>query len=136
MRTIATAAALLAAFGAAPALAQDFTSGDPEAGQSVFRQCQACHAVGEGAVNKVGPQLNDLFGRVPGSVADYNYSPAMVEFGQDHVWTVETLAAFLAAPRQVVKGTKMPFAGLRKEEDVANVLAYLAQFDENGMQAE
>ena len=102
---------------------------DPEAGAAVFRKCQACHAVGEGAQNRVGPQLNDLFGRTAGGLEDYRYSPAMVKAGEDGlVWNEESLAAYLASPRGVVKGTKMAFAGLKAEADRDNVLAYLATF--------
>ena len=99
------------------------------AGEKVFKKCKACHAVGEGAKNKVGPQLNDLFGRVPGSTEGYKYSKAMVAYGDGKVWEEELLAAYLAAPKKVVKGTKMSFAGLKKEDDIANVIEYLETFD-------
>ncbi len=100
------------------------------AGEKVFKKCKACHAVGESAKNKVGPQLNDLFGRVPGSIEGYKYSKAMVAYGEDgKVWDEELLAAYLASPKKAVKGTKMSFAGLKKEDDIANVLEYLETFD-------
>ena len=100
------------------------------AGEKVFKKCKACHAAGEGAKNKVGPQLNDLFGRVPGSVEGYKYSKAMVAFGEDgKVWDEELLAAYLAGPKKAVKGTKMSFAGLKKPDDIANILEYLETFD-------
>lgn len=117
---------------AAPASAQDFELGDPATGEKVFRQCMACHAVGEGAANKIGPELNELFGRVPGSLPDFQYSDAMVEYGKDKVWTAALLDEYLAAPRKVVPGTKMAYPGLRKEDDRAHVIAYLAQFDPEG----
>lgn len=121
VRTLAAMMVLVAA----PALAQD---GDPAAGEKVFRQCMACHAVGEGAANKIGPELNELIGRVPGSLEGYQYSPAMVEYGQSHVWDAETLDGYLAAPRQVVPGTKMAYPGLRKDDMRADLIAYLATF--------
>ena len=100
------------------------------AGEKVFKKCKACHAVGEGAKNKVGPQLNDLFGRVPGSIEGYKYSKAMAAFGEDgKVWDEEILTTYLAAPKKVVKGTKMAFAGLKKPDDIANILEYLETFD-------
>ncbi len=103
------------------------------AGEKVFKKCKACHAVGEGAKNKVGPQLNDLFGRVPGSVEGYKYSKAMIAFGEDgKVWDEELLAAYLAGPKKLIKGTKMSFPGLKKEEDIANVTEYLETFDADG----
>ena len=100
------------------------------AGEKVFKKCKACHAVGEGAKNKVGPQLNNLFGRVPGMGDDYRYSKAMVAYGEDgKVWDDELLTAFLAAPKKAVKGTKMGFRGLKKADDIANILEYLKTFD-------
>ena len=105
--------------------------GDAEAGEKVFRKCMACHAVGEGAENKVGPQLNNLIGRTAGSLEDFNYSDAMVAKGEEGlVWDAETIAAFMEKPRDYVEGTKMSFAGLRKEEERTNVVAYLATFSE------
>ena len=133
IRTALAAAALAASIGAGHAQ-EALMTGDASAGEGVFRRCQACHAVGEGAVNKVGPQLNELFGRVPAGLEDYAYSGAMEEYGENHVWDVATLAEYLRAPRKVVRGTKMAFAGLRKDEDIADVLAYLAQFDPEGME--
>ena len=101
--------------------------GDAEAGKKVFKKCQACHLVEE-AKNKVGPHLIDLFGRQPGSLEDYKYSKNMVNYGEGKVWDDALLVEFLAAPKKTVKGTKMAFAGLRKEKDLANVIAYLKQF--------
>ena len=108
-------------------------AGDAEAGEKVFKKCAACHAVGEGAKNKVGPQLNELFGRTAGSIEDYKYSKAMSTKGEEGlVWDAETLAAYLAAPKKFIKGTKMAFAGLKKDEDLANIIAYLQTFSSSG----
>ncbi len=105
---------------------------DAEDGEKVFARCKACHAVGEGAKHKVGPALNDLFGRVAGTVEGFKFSPAMHEAGEKGlVWNDETLHAYLAAPRSVVPGTKMAFAGLRKPDDIEDVIAYLKTFSEN-----
>jgi cytochrome c2 len=102
---------------------------DVSAGQKVFAKCTACHAVGEGARNKVGPELNELIGRVAGGLEGYKYSKAMIAAGEGGlVWTSETLRDYLADPKGAVKGTKMAFAGLKKEEDLANVIAYLATY--------
>lgn len=107
---------------------------DPElvaAGEKVFRKCKACHQVGDGAKNRTGPVLNGVMGRAAGSAEDFRYSKALEEAAEDGlVWTEETLAAFLADPRDFMKGTKMSFAGLRKEEDQAAIAAYLSTFDE------
>lgn len=98
--------------------------GDPVAGAKVFKQCAACHTATE-AKNKVGPTLMGIIGRPVASVADYKYSPAMTTFGQGKVWSEEELAAYLPKPKDLVPGTKMAFAGLKKPDDIANVIAYL-----------
>lgn len=103
--------------------------GDAAKGERVFKKCQACHAVGEGAENKTGPVLNGLMGRTAGVLEGYDFSPAMKAFGEGgKTWTVEELDAFLANPRKHVEGTKMSFAGLRKEQERADVIAYLGTF--------
>jgi cytochrome c len=93
-------------------------------GKKVFNKCRACHVVNK-EKNKVGPHLVGLYGRTAGTVEGYKYSDAMIEHGVE--WNDETLAAYLAAPKKVVKGTKMAFAGLRKEKDIENILAYLKE---------
>jgi cytochrome c len=114
-------------FGATSSYAQD---GDPEAGQRVFNQCRACHQVGETARNAVGPQLNGLFGREAGSVEGYSYSRAFD--GLDKVWDEENFTVYIRNPRQVTPGTKMVFAGLRNDQQIKDLTAYLAQFNEDG----
>jgi len=104
--------------------------GDPGAGQRVFNQCRACHQVGENARNAVGPHLNGLFGREAGSVKGYNYSRAFDDL--DKVWDEENFAVYIRNPRQVTPGTKMVFAGLRNDQQIADLTAYLAQFNEEG----
>jgi len=91
-------------------------------GQKVFRQCQACH-VADKEQNRVGPHLVGIIGRPAGAVEGFRYSPAMAESGI--VWTPETIAAYIADPRGYVSGNRMAFAGLRKPEDIADVIAYL-----------
>nr|WP_306265123.1 cytochrome c family protein [Pararhizobium sp. IMCC3301] len=108
--------------------------GDAEAGEAIFKKCAACHAVGPDAKNKVGPVLNGVFGREAGTVEGYKYSKAML--AAEKTWDEETLEEFLANPRKALKGTKMAFGGLKKEDDLENVIAYLAQFDEEGNMAE
>lgn len=97
--------------------------GDPAKGEKGFRKCAACHTVEKGAPNRVGPNLFGIVGAPVASVEGYDYSDALGEYGGD--WTPDRLAAFLAEPRAAVPGTKMSFAGLRKEQDRADVLAYL-----------
>ncbi|MAZ17179.1 MAG: MFS transporter [Ahrensia sp.] len=103
---------------------------DAGEGEKVFRKCAACHSVGEDAKSRVGPQLNDVFGRQAGTVDKFKYSAAMVAAGEAGVvWDEQTLTQFLVKPRDFVSGTKMAFAGLRKSADVANVIEYLKTFD-------
>jgi len=122
-------ATLAIATGAIPAVAQE---GDPEAGEQIFRRCQACHMVGENAQARVGPPLNDLFGRQAGTYEGFNrYSAAMKGAGENGlVWNDETISAYLEKPRQYIPGNQMGFAGLPKEEDRQDVIAYLKQYDD------
>ena len=99
--------------------------GDATAGAKVFNQCKACHE-NEKGVNKVGPTLKGIVGRKAASIADYKYSAAMTAKGAEGlVWTEENLTAYLPNPKAYVPGTKMAFAGLKKPEDVANIIAFL-----------
>lgn len=101
--------------------------GDVEAGEKVFRKCRACHEVGEGAEDKVGPALNNIVGASMGNSEEFRFSNGIVEMGEaGTVWSVENLDLFLLKPRDFVDRTRMTFAGLRKDEDRANVIAYLA----------
>lgn len=106
---------------------------DPELvakGAKVFKKCKACHKVGEGAKNSTGPILNGIFGATAGMVEGFKYSKPMLAAGEDGlVWNEEALAAFLTKPRKFMKGTKMSFAGLRKERDIEAVVSYLRSFD-------
>lgn len=122
-----TTALILAAlsFGAAPAQA-----GDAAAGEKVFNKCKACHQVGETAKNRVGPMLNGIVGQPAGAVEGFKYSDALS--GSGLVWDEATLAAYLADPKATVPGNKMAFAGLRKDEEIANVIAFLASHAADG----
>ncbi|MCR9123749.1 MAG: cytochrome c family protein [Phyllobacteriaceae bacterium] len=110
--------------------------GDPVAGEEVFRTCSTCHNVEEER-NKVGPHLINVIGRTPGTVEGFRYSRAMTEFGEGGaVWDEETIAQYLADPRGFVRGNRMAFVGLKSEEEIANVIAYLAQFSETAEEGE
>ncbi|MDC3314314.1 cytochrome c family protein [Alphaproteobacteria bacterium] len=106
----------LTPFGA-PALAEDVAKGE-----RVFKRCKACHYADK-EKNKTGPYLVDVIGRKAGSIDGYKYSKAMRE--SQLVWDEATLTAYLKAPKKFLKGTKMAFAGLKKEADIKNVIAYL-----------
>jgi len=128
MKTLSLTLAVMLALPAGVVLAGSHVPGDPAAGEKVFRKCMACHAVGEDAKTKVGPVLNGVVGRDVAANADFAYSEAMVEWGADKQWTPEILSTYLENPRGTVKGTKMAFAGLRKEDERQDVIAYLATF--------
>ena len=106
---------------------------DIEAGETVFKKCSACHAVGPDAKNRVGPQLNGLFGRTAGSVEGYRYSDANANSGI--VWSEDIFAEYIRNPRGYIPGTKMAFVGLKKDDEIANITAYLKQFQTDGTTA-
>jgi cytochrome c len=108
-----------------PPIAPLLASADPAAGEAVSKKCAACHNFVEGAGTKVGPDLYNIVGRERASM-DFAYSSAMAEH-KGEKWDFETLNAFLHNPKKVIPGTKMNFAGLAKESDRANLLAWLRQ---------
>jgi len=103
---------------------------DPAAGQSSFTLCAICHAVGEGAQNKLGPILNGLDGRRSASVQGYDYSEAMKNAGI--VWSEATFKEFIASPAAKVPGTKMTFSFTRGDKDAGDLWAYIKQFGPDG----
>lgn len=109
---------------AAPTAAN--AAGDAAEGEKVYRKCKVCHLVEE-EKNRVGPTLNGVIGRTPGSVEGFNYSDAMKAYGEEHVWDEETLSSYLADPMGVVKGSRMAFPGLKDEQDIEDVIAYLKE---------
>lgn len=101
---------------------------DAAAGEKVFGKCKACHLV-DSDQNRVGPSLKGVVGRTAGTLGDFKYSAAMVDAGKNGtVWDEATLTTYLRDPKASVKGTKMAFVGLKADEDIANVIAYLKQF--------
>lgn len=104
----------------APVLAE----GDPARGKRVFNRCKSCHEVAQER-NRNGPHLVGLFGRVSGAVEGFRYSPAMKDAAL--VWSEETLDGFLEDPRNYLEGNRMAFAGLRRDQDRQDVIAYLKQ---------
>ena len=99
--------------------------GDIETGKKIFKKCAACHSINKGGKNKIGPALYNVVGRAVGSVDDYKYSKTLTSYGKE--WTFEELNGFLIKPSSYLKGTKMSYAGLRKEKDRASVIKYLNQ---------
>ena len=97
--------------------------GDVESGEKIFKKCAACHSIDKGGANKIGPALYNVVGRAVGGVTDYKYSKALSSYDKD--WTFEELNGFLLKPATYLKGTKMAYAGLRKEVDRASVIKYL-----------
>ena len=103
--------------------------GDITLGEKVFKKCAACHSIVKGGKNNIGPALYNVVGRKTGAVTDYKYSKALASF--DKEWTLEELNGYLIKPAKWIKGTKMAFAGLRKEKDRASVIKYLNQNSDN-----
>jgi cytochrome c len=116
--TILATAAVVAALGATPALAE----GDAQKGEKVFRKCKTCHEISD-TKNKIGPNLVGIIGRAAGSVEGFAYSDAMKNSGI--TWSAETIAAYVADPKAYVPGNKMVFVGIRKPGDVEDLLAFL-----------
>ncbi len=99
-------------------------------GERSFAKCRACHQIGETAKNSVGPELNGLFGRHSGSVAGYNYSDANKNSGI--TWDPAVFAEYIQNPKGKIPGTKMAFAGIKNEQEIKDLTAFLAQFDADG----
>ena len=113
------------AFGALLAVSNTaFAEGDVAKGEKVFKKCIACHTLEDGK-NKVGPSLYGIFGRTAGALEDYKYSTAMVESGI--VWDDENMDGYLKKPRAFLKGTKMAFAGIKKDNQRADLIAFLKE---------
>jgi cytochrome c len=112
-------------------IAVRLASADEARGESLSRACGACHVFDPSNANRVGPGLWDVVGSQPAANEGYAYSPALVEFAQDNVWDYEHLDAFLASPKDVVPGTKMAYAGMRRPDDRASLIAYLRTLSEN-----
>ena len=103
--------------------------GSVEDGKKVFKKCAACHSINEGGGNKIGPKLWNVMFRPVGSIADYKYSKALSTYGKE--WTWEEMNGFLIKPAKWIKGNKMGFAGLKKEEDRASIMLYLNENSNN-----
>tara|TARA_Y100000022_G_scaffold56050_1_gene47834 strand:- start:48 stop:590 length:543 start_codon:yes stop_codon:yes gene_type:complete len=103
--------------------------GDLAHGEKVFKKCAACHSINKGGKNNIGPALYNVVGRKIGSISDYKYSKALSEYEKE--WNFEELNGYLIKPAKWIKGTKMAFAGLRKEKDRASVIMYLNQNSDN-----
>jgi len=124
MRTLIVAAALTAA-SACTASAQDVAKGE-----NSFHKCLPCHAIGDDAQNKIGPELNGIDGRHSGSVTDFSYSDANKNSGI--VWSEAEFKDYIKDPRAKVPGTKMIFAGIKNEQEIADLWAYVSQFNADG----
>ncbi len=103
--------------------------GDITHGEKVFKKCAACHLVNKGGENKIGPALYGILGRKVASKEDYKYSKAMAAYNKN--WTFEEMNGYLRKPQSHIKGTKMAFAGLRKDKDRASVILFLNKNSDN-----
>ena len=123
--TVSALIILASSVAASAALAQDVA-----AGKASFNKCLACHAIGEGARNKVGPELNGLDGRKSGTAPDYNYSDANKNSGI--TWNEAEFKEYIRDPKAKVPGTKMVFAGIKNDKEVNDLWAYISQYDKDG----
>ncbi len=110
-------------------IASIMAMGDIVSGEKIFKKCAACHSIVKDGKNKIGPALYNVVGRKVAAVSDYKYSKALI--GYEKNWTFEELNGYLLKPATWIKGTKMAFAGLRKEKDRASVIKYLNQNSDN-----
>jgi cytochrome c len=125
MRHLLALGAFLALAPIAGAQAQ---SGDPEAGRRVFNQCSACHTINQGGPNRVGPNLHGVMGRKAGSIEGFRYSANLKQLGEGgHVWNEETLRPYLQNPKAVAPQGIMAFPGIRNEQQLNDVIAYVKQ---------
>ena len=104
-------------------IGQLLAMGDVSHGEKIFKKCSACHMVASGGKNMIGPNLWGVVGRKTGSISDYKYSKSLASYSKE--WSFEEMNGFLIKPASYIKGTKMAFAGLRKEKDRASVILYL-----------
>lgn len=126
-KVVALAAALLV-----PAFAGASEFGDVERGAEYWKQCRTCHRIGPNATNKVGPNLNFIFGRAFAGAEGYRYSKAMKKAGEEgRVWDLDQLDAYITDPRAFMKGTKMSFRGIKDPQERADVLAWLRENSDN-----
>ena len=123
--TLSALAVIVASAAISTASAQDAA-----AGKSSFNKCMACHAIGEGAKNKVGPELNGLDGRKSGTAPDYSYSDANKNSGI--TWSEAEFKDYIKDPKAKIPGTKMIFPGIKNEKEAADLWAFLAQYDKDG----
>lgn len=129
MRCALICSALLALTPAAVSAAD---AGDPDKGKRVFNKCKSCHMVGPKARNRVGPHLNEVFGRPAGSLDGYDYSEDLAREGVDGlVWTAEKLDIFIENPKSLVSQSFMNFRGIKDQDDRTNLIAFLRQFSAN-----
>lgn len=112
------------------AISQAAQAQDVEAGAQSFKKCLPCHSIGEGAKNKVGPELNGIDGRHSGTAKGYTYSEANKNSGI--IWNEETFKEYIKDPRAKIKGTKMIFPGIKNEKEADNLWSFLKQFDAEG----
>jgi cytochrome c len=123
--TLSVLATCISMAGASSALAQDAA-----AGETSFKKCLACHAIGDGAKNKVGPELNGLDGRKSGTVEGFSYSDA--NKGSGITWGKDQFLDYIKDPKAKIPGTKMAFAGIKNEKEAQDLWAYISQFGADG----
>lgn len=130
MRWNFCAAVVGAVMASTMAYAED--PGDPEKGKRLYQECRSCHAIGPNAKNKVGPHLNDLFGRKAASVEGFKYSKSLQRQAAGGLeWHIDTLHAFIEDPKQMASGTRMRYRGMKDKQDRADLIAFLRQYSDS-----
>jgi cytochrome c len=123
--TLSALAVIASSAATTAALAQDVA-----AGKTSFNKCMVCHSIGEGAKNKIGPELNGLDGRKSGTAPDYNYSDANKNSGV--TWNEAQFKEYIRDPKAKIPGTKMAFAGIKNDKEVNDLWAFISQYDKDG----
>jgi cytochrome c len=123
--TLSALAVIASSAATTAALAQDVA-----AGKTSFNKCMVCHSIGEGAKNKIGPELNGLDGRKSGTAPDYNYSDANKNSGI--TWNEAQFKEYIRDPKAKIPGTKMAFAGIKNDKEVNDLWAFISQYDKDG----
>jgi cytochrome c len=123
--TLSALAVIASSAATTAALAQDVA-----AGKTSFNKCMVCHSIGEGAKNKIGPELNGLDGRKSGTAPDYNYSDANKNSGI--IWNEAQFKEYIRDPKAKIPGTKMAFAGIKNDKEVNDLWAFISQYDKDG----
>ena len=123
--TITIILILLFLFSCFVFITESIADGDAVRGEQIFKKCKVCHTTAEGAKRRIGPNLFDIMGREIANKSNFKYSKALMDYKSNSVWDQQLMYQWLQSPSKFAKGTKMAFPGLRKDEDLKDIIAYL-----------